>query len=125
MTNPTRQEIVNAYEALSDITYLADTYLSSISGRLDETRELRQTILRALPPLPRPTMAEVEWDDDKHYLAEAAHPDHGKVIMVGRKGNLLIDVFYFSGMRNKVSSLYATDLTPTGKRYTLTEVHND
>ena len=67
-------------------------------------------------------MAEVEWDDDKHYLAEAAHPDHGKVIMVGRKGNLLIDVFYFSGMRNKVSSLYATDLTPTGKRYTLTEV---
>ena len=121
MTNPTRQEIVNAYEALSDITYLADTYLSSISGRLDETRELRQTILRALPPLPRPTMAEVEWDDDKHYLAEAAHPDHGKVIMVGRKGNLLIDVFYFSGMRNKVSSLYATDLTPTGKRYTLTE----
>ena len=26
MTNPTRQEIVNAYEALSDITYLADTY---------------------------------------------------------------------------------------------------
>jgi len=64
MTNPTRQEIVNAYEALSDITYLADTYLSSISGRLDETRELRQTILRALPPLPRPTMAEVEWDDD-------------------------------------------------------------
>ena len=122
MTNPTRQEIVNAYEALSDITYLADTYLSSISGRLDETRELRQTILRALPPLPRPTMAEVEWDDDKNYLAEAAHPDHGKVIMVGRKGNLLIDVFYFSGMRNKVSSLYATDLTPTGKRYTLTEV---
>ena len=122
MTNPTREEIVNAYEALSDITYLADTYLSSISGRLDETRELRQTILRALPPLPRPTMAEVEWDDDKHYLAEAAHPDHGKVIMVGRKGNLLIDVFYFSGMRNKVSSLYATDLTPTGKRYTLTEV---
>ena len=122
MTNPTRQEIVNAYEALSDITYLADTYLSSISGRLDETRELRQTILRALPPLPRPTLAEVEWDDDKHYLAEAAHPDHGKVIMVGRKGNLLIDVFYFSGMRNKVSSLYATDLTPTGKRYTLTEV---
>lgn len=122
MTNPTRQEIVNAYEALSDITYLADTYLSSISGRLDETRELRQTILRALPPLPRPTMAEVEWDDDKHYLAEAAHPDHGKVIMVGRKGNLLIDVFYFSGMRNKVSSLYATGLTPTGKRYTLTEV---
>ena len=122
MPNPTRQEIVNAYDALSDITYLADTYLSSISGRLDETRELRQTILRALPPLPRPTMAEVEWDDDKHYLAEAAHPDHGKVIMVGRKGNLLIDVFYFSGMRNKVSSLYATDLTPTGKRYTLTEV---
>ena len=122
MTNPTRQEIVNAYEALSDITYLADTYLSSISGRLDETRELRQTILRALPPLPRPTMAEIRWNDDVHYLAEAAHPDHGKVIMVGRKGNLLIDVFYFSGMRNKVSSLYATDLTPTGKRYTLTEV---
>ncbi|WP_288794118.1 hypothetical protein [uncultured Corynebacterium sp.] len=123
MTNPTRQEIINAHEALSDITYLADTYLSSISGRLDETRELRQTILRVLPPKPRPTMAEVEWDDDKHYLAEAEHPTWGKVIMLGttpdsKKVTLLIK----TGGVVYLPCEPSQDLTLTGRRYTLTEV---
>lgn len=125
MTTPTRQEIINAHEALSEITYLADTYLSSISGRLDETRELRQTILAALPPKPRPTMAEVEWDDEKHRFAEAEHPIWGRSIMIFQSvdtGNILIE-FRENGER----SLFYTppaSLTPTGKRYTLTEVQD-
>lgn len=123
MTTPTRQEIINAHEALSDLTYLADKYISSTLGGLDETRELRQTILKALPPKPQPTMDEIAWDDEKHYLAEAEHPDHGKVIMLG-KG-------LFSGLiritRPKEDGpLWQTvgpeTLTPTGRRYTLTEV---
>ncbi len=48
MPNPTREEIINAHDALSSLTYLADNYISSISGGLDETRELRQTILGEL-----------------------------------------------------------------------------
>ena len=125
MTNPTRQEIVNAYEALSDITYLADTYLSSISGRLDETRELRQTILRALPPLPRPTMAEIRWNDDVHYLAEAEHAYWGKVIMLYRHAGLRQIQYLRAGGANEIRLADPADLTPTGRRYTLTEVQDD
>lgn len=61
MSKPTRQEIIRAHEALSDLTYLADKYITSTLGGLDETRKLRQSILAALPPKPQPTMAEVEW----------------------------------------------------------------
>lgn len=122
MTTPTRQEIINAHEALSDITYLADTYLSSISGRLDETRELRQTILRALPPKPQPTMAEVEWDDNEHYLAEAEHPTSGKVVMVFYTEDTYIYVLVTEEDETYGFLATPSNLTPTGKRYTLTEV---
>lgn len=121
MTNPTRQEIINAHEALSEITYLADTYLSSISGKLDETRELRQTILRALPPKPQPTMAEVEWDDDKHYLAEAEHADWGTVIMLYYDETMRGIQYLCTGEANRACFSVPDALTPTGKRYTLTE----
>ena len=124
MSNPTRRQINDAHEALSDLTYLADKYISATLGGLDETRELRQTILRALPPKPQPTMAEVEWDDDKHYLAEAEHPGWGKVIMLGIGEEKLIDVF-IPHLRKSNCIVPRGNLTPTGKRYTLTEVHND
>ena len=73
-----------------------------------------------------PTMAEVEWDDDKHYLAEAEHPEYGKVIMFGKN-------FFFGHiriMRTKEKGalwIFAEpeSLTLTGKRYTLTEVQDD
>ena len=119
MTQSTRQEILDAHKALSEITYLADTYLSSISGRLDETRELRQTILDALPPKPQPTMDEVEWDDDKHYLAEAEHHYHGRVIMLSEKNGW---ISYFDESQRAVYDGLTSALTPTGKRYILTEV---
>ena len=119
MPNPTRRQILEAHEALE-----------KLCQRLPATRAAKETILRALPPLPRPTMNDIKWDDNEHFLAEAEHPDWGKVAMLRESGLIIfvqpiekkIGVFYFSGMRNKVSSLYATDLTPTGKRYTLTEV---
>lgn len=119
MTTPTRQEIINAHEALSEITYLADTYLSSISGKLDETRELRQTILRALPPKPQPTMAEVEWDDEKHYLAEADYIHGGQVIMLTPTEDHGIKCFRKEN--GYTFTAHSSFLKPTGKRYTLTE----
>ena len=89
MSNPTRQEIINAHEA--------------------------------------PTMAEVEWENDKHYLAEAEHPYFGKVIMLGKaplSGRVRIT-------RDKENSpikshtlwqiVKPETLTPTGKRYTFME----
>ena len=121
MTNPTRQEIINAHNALSDITYLADTYLSSISGRLDETRELRQTILAALPPKPQPTMAEIEWDDDKHYLAEAESESGVKVVMLSQSRDFIMCI-QPPNAGDVVIGVPSEDLTPTGRRYTPTEV---
>ena len=61
-SKPTHEEIIAAHEALE-----------KLCDRLPATRSAKESILRALPPKPQLTMAEVEWDDDKHYLAEAKH----------------------------------------------------
>ncbi|MDK8496844.1 hypothetical protein QP920_10360 [Corynebacterium marquesiae] len=122
MTNPTRQQVINAHGALSSLTRLADNYLSSISDEDGEARQLRQFILRVIPPIPQPTMAEVEWDDDKHYLAEANYPYHGSVIMLSEKDGW---IKYFDEREREVYDVLARALTPTGKCYTLTEVQDD
>lgn len=120
MPNPTRQEIINAHNALKHlISYdLADTYTEA---EVEEVHEREQLIRKFLPPIPRPTMAEVEWDDDKHYLAEAEHPGWGKVIMLGIGEEKLIDVFIPHLLQSNCI-VPRGNLTPTGKRYTLTEV---
>ena len=63
MTNPTHQEIIAAHEAL-------DT-LCRETGVKTPVNALKWLILKALPPKPHPTMAEIEWNDDEHFLAEA------------------------------------------------------
>lgn len=117
MTNPTRQQIIDAHDALDD---MLQRILSS-SGRWSSKE--RDQILAALPPRPRPTMAEVEWDDDKHRFAEAEHLDHGEVIMfnvsqVSGKVRILFNRYgeFYMGYTSP------ENLTPTGRRYTLTEV---
>ena len=115
MTQSTRQEILDAHEELE-----------KLCNRLPGTRRAKMTILAALPPLPQPTMAEVEWDDDKHYLAEAEHPEYGKVTMlrpylIGGK----VRIFFKKDGVIYSPLVLAKDLTPTGKRYTLTEVQDD
>ena len=123
MSNPTRQEILAAHNAILDLQYLAEDSLQSDTSTI---RTLGEHIVAALPPKPQPTMAEIEWDDDKHYLAEAEHPDYGKVIMV----NLLahserISVLFRADVDVCQPHVLRKDLTPTGRRHTLTEVHND
>lgn len=121
MSTPTRQEIIEAHNALEKLGHMAwngseDMYDKRLCALW------KKQILAALPPKPRPTMAEVEWDDDKHYLAEADHEQYGNVIMLGLDENGLIDIFT-SPLLAKRSHVVARDtLTPTGKRYTLTEV---
>lgn len=63
-----------------------------------------------------PTMTDVDWDDEKHYLR------HGKVIMLSQAavtGNILV-IFYEDGERNLVYAI-PEYLTPNGKRYKLVE----
>lgn len=121
MSNPTRQEIVKAHEALTHlIDYdLADAYTEADT---EEVYERDQLIRKFLPPIPESTMAEEEWDDDEHYLAEAEHPTLGKVIMIFQSPNTG-NIFFISpngGVQHLVYCL-PSNLIPTGKRYTLME----
>lgn len=123
MPNPTRQQIINAHEALEELKNVALS-AADFCGDTENYLAWKSEILAALPPKPALTMAEVEWDDDKHYLAEAEHPTFGKVIMLGIGEEKLIDVF-IPHLRESNCIVPRGNLTPTGKRYTLTEVHND
>lgn len=114
MSTPTRQEIINAHNAL-DLLYKRAAEVAPNSA-------LKTYVLKALPPKPQPTMAEVEWDDDKHYLAEAEHPNYGKVIMLGLEMHGLIDFFTSPYHTKRCLAVERETLTPTGRRYTLTEV---
>lgn len=111
MTNPTRQEILEAHEALE-----------KLCQRLPATRAAKETILRALPPLPRPTMAEIEWDEGEHFLAEAENRAWGKVIMLFKKAKTgkILSLFHEDGEQCFVC-LDPCDLAPTGRRYVLQE----
>ncbi|MER0028424.1 hypothetical protein [Corynebacterium sp. KPL4043] len=119
--NPTRQEIHDAHKALQKLLVYALTWGDDTTSEL--YRELYGEVLAALPPLPRPTMAEIEWDEETHYLAEAEHPYQGKVLMLGKS--------FFSGRicitRAKEngalwSEVKPETLTPTGRSFELTEV---
>ena len=110
---PTRKEIIAAHDALE-----------KLCDRLPATRAAKESILCALPPKPQPTMDEVEWDDEKHYLAEAEHMHSGRVIMLTQVDDFTIECFkkdneYGNGYTFTACSYY---LTPTGKRYALTEI---
>ncbi len=111
MSEPTRQEIIDAYEML-------DVLLGFSEDRNpDLVPERRHIIEKALPPRPQPTMAEIEWDDDKHYLAEAEFKGYGPAIMLWETTGECISVIR-GGL---VWAARPEELTPTGKRYTLTE----
>lgn len=116
--NPTRQEILDAHKALEIIVFRARL----ATPHAEDERDYEQLIRSFLPPLPRPTMAEIEWDDEKHYLAEAEHSTSGKVTMLS-KASKCRDIYYLR--RDNTGSLLALDspekLTPTGRRYVLQE----
>lgn len=125
MTQPSRQEIIKAYDALDALEYSA---FKGAESRTEEEISLyrKNLIIAALPPKPRPTMEDVEWDDDKHYLAEAEHQEYGLVTMIGP-----------AGQHDKIQCTFRNDdginvifssreyLTPTGNRYTPTQTQEN
>lgn len=117
MSNPTRQEIIDAHEALIELCRLAEELaVTEVQDR--QAWKCHASIRAALPPKPQPTMAEVEWDNDKHCLAEAEFKGHGPSIMLWETTSERISVIN-GGL---VWAARPEELTPTGKRYTLTEV---
>nr|DAQ55630.1 MAG TPA: hypothetical protein [Caudoviricetes sp.] len=121
MPNPTRQQIINAHEALEELKNVALS-AADFCGDTEKYLAWKSEIIAALPPKPALTMNEIEWDDDKHYLAEAEHLQFGKVIMLGLNVYDQIDFIAPSRYASRYKDAPLEDLTPTGKRYTLTEV---
>lgn len=114
MTTPTRGEIIEAQLARQWAERNKNYEVSS-----PEIQAAADFILANTTP---PTMAEVEWDDDKHYLAEAEHKACGQVIMLGPDEEGLIEFFIPEACASRYDAAYPGSLTLTGKRYTLTEV---
>lgn len=124
MPNPTRQEIIAAHEALEE---LDDTACNLVEDQDDKDLwELwKKRILAALPPRPQSTMDDVEWDDDKHCLAEAKLDGGSKVIMLGEEPDGTISVFHPGPVRYRGGTVIPNYLTPTGLKFTLTEANNE
>lgn len=115
MPNPTRAEIIEAQIARQWAERNKACEVSS-----PEIQAAANFILAHTTP---PTMAEVEWDDDEHYLAEAEHANDYTVMML--KPMRLepgIKCLVFHGGDFRIAYSDPKDLTPTGRRYTLTEV---
>lgn len=121
MTSPTRQEIIEAHDSLKEITGYLDHSFSGYTRNL--ISDLLENVRDALPPRPQPTMADVEWDDNEHCLAEAEHPTYGPVIMIGEgmvPGTIhIIHIIHIIHHRNEARCLEVkpSELTPTGHRY--------
>ena len=111
MPNPARQEILDAQLARQWAEWNKSCEVSS-----PEIQAAANFILAHTTP---PTMADVEWDDDEHYLAEAEYPYHGRVIMLSEKDGWSK---YFDERERKAYDVLARALTPTGKRYEIREI---
>ena len=119
MSNPTRQEIIEALDALERLEHAA------CRGGADWHSELwRNRVIKVIPAPPQPTMAEVKWDDDKHFLAEAEHVTLGKVVMLHPAPETRIRCLCKWYGPHWVYNLTPAHLTLSGKRYTLTEVQD-
>lgn len=117
MTDLTRQEIIDAQLARQWAEWNKSCEVSS-----PEIQAAANFILAHTTP---PTMADVEWDDELHYLAEATSDQFGRVIML-RKGKEGYIEFIVPGEPECGTLVAYTEyLTPTGRRYTLKEIDND
>ena len=123
MPKPTRQEIIEAQLARQWAEQVQQTDAEyERKGRRYSGDPMRAAAAYILSHTPAPTMAEVEWDDEKHRFGEAEHPLWRTVIMLEPAEGKMIEVFipHLREFRYRIAR--RETLTPTGKRYTLTEV---
>lgn len=120
MGKPTNQQIIDVHEAL--LAELRDRSRDRVGLTAEAQRD---AILKVLSSTTKITMADTEWDDNKHYLAEAEHPEYGAVIMLGVgpcSGDIRI-------MRDKERGALwqvvdPSELIPTGRKFELKEKNN-
>lgn len=119
MSEPTRQEVIDAYEMLDVLLGYAEDH------NPDLVPVRRRIIEKALPPKPPLTMADVVWDEDKYFLAEAEHYKYGKVVMLKKDpfaGNITVLYKDEDGF-NDLLCTNSKYLTPTDTKYVLKEVY--
>ncbi|MDU4504419.1 MAG: hypothetical protein E7J02_15805 [Staphylococcus warneri] len=116
MSNPTRQEIIDVQLARQWAEWNKSCEVSS-----PEIQAAANFILAHTTP---PTMDEVEWDDELHYLAEAETEDGIKVVMLSQSRDF-IRCIQPPNAGDVVIGLPREDLTPTGRHYTPTQPQED
>lgn len=121
MSQPTREEIIRAHETLNDISIFL--YAKGELGA-DTIKYIINTLEKSLLPKPKRTMAEIQWDNEEHYLAEAETEDGIKVVMLSQNGDF-IRCIQPPNAGDVVMGLPKKDLTPTGRYYTPTQTQED
>ena len=98
---------------------LAEQYVRK--GYMDGNAELDEAATRILDATAPPTMADVEWDDEKHYLAGATSEiDDSECVMLAPIDGLIVNAKPGGA---HVSLMSPGALTPNGKRYELRELN--
>lgn len=122
MPNLNQKQMNEVLEALEELRSYAH------AGEGDKANNPYQRILEMLSskPVPAITMAEIEWHNDEHVLAEAEHSIYGKVIMLYPTINDEISILDIKEDGQVVHfSVYPEHLTPTGRHYTPEEGKDD
>ena len=122
MTEYTREEVYKAHDALE---YLIQN-LYDVSFEEAKDTDSYMKLAKFLPPKPKPTVLDEGWDNEKHRFRLAKHDEiYSDVIMLhetydGRKAYCLVESE--SAMAKPyIAALDKDKLTPTGKRYKITE----
>ena len=120
MSNPTRQEIIEAHKALDALDLVAWNTAEDWDD-MELSGLWKSQILKALPPKPQLTMDDVDWEQDKHFLAIAEDTrDNDRYIMLFPELPEHIRCIG-EGSRKYTESLLRKYLVPTGERYILEE----
>lgn len=122
MTEYTREEVYKAHDALE---YLIQN-LYDVSFEEAKDTDSYKKLVKFLPSKPKPTVLDEGWDNEKHRLRLAKHDEiYSDLIMLhetydGRKVYCLVESE--SAMAKPyIVALDKDELTPTGKRYKITE----
>lgn len=118
MSQPTREEIIEAQLARqwAEQVQQSDAEYER-RGRRYSGDPMRAAAAYILSHTPASTMAEVEWDDELHYMAEAETEDGIKVVMLSQSRDF-IRCIQPPNAGDVVIGLPREELTPTGRYYT-------
>lgn len=117
MSQPTRQDIIRAHETLNHLCNCLEMGLRMGANTINASKSV---IEKAMLPKPKATMAEIRWDNEGHYLAEAETENGVKVVMLSQSGDF-IRCIQPPNAGDVVIGLPKEELTPTGRYYTPTQ----